>query len=65
VGHGLGILAVRVLGLLFNLAPPTVTLPIGPMIALGLFVVITSAMAMGAALVAVDRVRPADVLREL
>jgi putative ABC transport system permease protein len=65
VGIGLGILAVRVLGLFFTLSPPLITLPIVSLIGMGLFVLITSGIAMGASLVAVNRVQPASVLREL
>jgi putative ABC transport system permease protein len=65
VGLGLGILAVRVLGLFFTLSPPLLTVPVPELAALVVFMVVTSAMALGAALVAVNRVRSASVLREL
>ena len=65
VGLGLGILAVRVLGLFFTLAPPLLTVPVGSLIALVLFMAAISAVALGGALVAVNRVRAATVLREL
>lgn len=65
IGLGLGILAVRVLGLFFTLAPPLLTVPLVELAALALFMVTTSAVALGVALVAVNRVRAAAVLREL
>jgi putative ABC transport system permease protein len=65
VGLGLGILAVQVLGLFFSLAPPLLTIPVGGLIAVALFVVTTSTVALGAALAAVNRVRVASVLREI
>ena len=65
VGLGLGVLAVRVLGLFFTLAPPLLTVPVAALAALAVFMVGTSAIALGAALVAVTRVRAATVLREL
>jgi putative ABC transport system permease protein len=65
VGLGLGVLAVRVLGLFFTLPPPVLTMPIGTLAGLVAFVVGASALAFGAALVAVTRVRAASVLREL
>ncbi|MDP9326979.1 MAG: ABC transporter permease [Actinomycetota bacterium] len=64
VGLGLALLAVRVLGLFFSLPPPLLTLPVGALIAFVLFVVVTSAIALAAALTAVTRVHPAAVLRE-
>jgi putative ABC transport system permease protein len=64
VGLGLAILAVRVLGLFFTLAPPVLTVPIGSLLGLIVFMTTTSALAVGGALVAVNRVRPAAVLRE-
>ena len=65
VGLGLGILAVRVLGLFFTLSPPLLTVPVPELAALVAFMVVTSAIALGSALVAVNRVRSASVLREL
>ncbi len=64
VGLGLGILAVRVLGLFFTLAPPLLTVPFVELSALVLFVLATSTIALAAALTAVSRVRAAAVLRE-
>ena len=64
VGLGLGILAVRVLGLFFTLAPPLLTVPVVELAALVLFMIGTSTVALSAALVAVNRVRVAAVLRE-
>jgi putative ABC transport system permease protein len=65
VGLGVGILAVRVLGLFFKLEPPLLTVPVAALTVLVLFVVVTSTIALGSALVAVNRVRAAAVLREL
>jgi putative ABC transport system permease protein len=65
VGLGLGILAVRVLGLFFTLSPPLLTVPVPELVALVLFMLIAEAVALGSALVAVNRVRAASVLREL
>ncbi len=65
VGLGLGVLAVRVLGLFFALPPPLLTLPAGGIAALVASVVVASAVALGAALFAVNRVRAASVLREV
>lgn len=65
VGLGLGILAVQILGLFFSVAPPLLTIPAGGLIAVVLFMVIASTVALGAALIAVNRVRVASVLREL
>jgi putative ABC transport system permease protein len=65
VGLGLGILAVRVLGLFFTLAPPLLTVPVPELAALVLFMLIAEATALGTTLVAVNRVRAASVLREL
>ena len=65
IGLGLGILAVRVLGLFFRLSPPLVTVPVPELLGLALFVAISSAVPFVGALVAVNRVRAASVLREL
>ncbi len=64
VGLGLGLLAVRVLALFFTLAPPLLTMPLGQLTALVLCVLIASAVALGTALAAVNRVPAAAVLRE-
>ncbi len=64
VGLGLALLAVRVLGLFFSLPPPLLTFPAGSLVGFVLFLLVTSAIALGAALAAVTRVRPASVLRE-
>jgi putative ABC transport system permease protein len=64
VGLGLGILAVRVLGLFFTLAPPLLTVPVAELLALILFMIATSTIALAAALAVVNRVRAAAVLRE-
>jgi putative ABC transport system permease protein len=65
VGLGLGTLAIQVLGLFFPAGPPLLTIPAGGLIAIVLFVVIASTVALGGALIAVNRVRVASVLREL
>ena len=52
------------LALFFALPPPILTVPAGPLGVFILFMVMTSAVAMAAALAAVTRVRPAAVLRE-
>ena len=64
VGLGLALIEVRVLALFFSLPPPILTVPAGPLAVFILFMVMTSAVAMAAALAAVTRVRPAAVLRE-
>ncbi|MDP9343409.1 MAG: ABC transporter permease [Actinomycetota bacterium] len=64
VGLGLGMLTVRVLGLFFNLPPPLLSVPIASLAGLVGFMVATSAVALGGALLAVNRVRAATVLRE-
>jgi putative ABC transport system permease protein len=64
VGLGLGVMAVRVLGLFFTLAPPLLTVPVAELSVLVLFMIGTSTIALAAALAAVNRVRAAAVLRE-
>ena len=64
VGLGLGMLAVRVLGLFFTLEPPLLTLPAAGLAALALFMAAASAVSLGLALAAVTHVRAASVLRE-
>jgi putative ABC transport system permease protein len=64
LGLGLGMLAVRVLGLFFNLPPPLVTVPLAGLAGFVGFMVLTSTIALGGALLAVDHVRAATVLRE-
>jgi putative ABC transport system permease protein len=64
VGLGLAILSVRVLGLFFELPPPFLSVPIGSLAGLIVLMVAASALAIGIALMAVTRVRPATVLRE-
>jgi putative ABC transport system permease protein len=64
IGLGLGMLTVRVLGLFFNLPPPLLSVPIATLGGFVLFMVATSAIALGGALLAVNRVRAATVLRE-
>ncbi len=63
VGIGLGILAVRVLRLFFTLPPPLVAVPAGQIASLALFMLGASAVALGAALVAIDRTRLAAILK--
>jgi putative ABC transport system permease protein len=65
IGLGLSILAVRVLGLFFALPPPLLTMPSATLALLCLFMVAVSAIALGATLLAVNRVRAASVLREV
>jgi putative ABC transport system permease protein len=64
VGVGLGVLAVRVLGLFFVLPPPLVTVPVGTLAAFAALIVAASAVALAGALAAVNRVQAAPVLRE-
>jgi putative ABC transport system permease protein len=64
VGLGLAILDVRVLGLFFTLSPPLLTVPVPELTVLVVFMVVASTVALGGALVAVNRVRAATVLRE-
>jgi putative ABC transport system permease protein len=64
LGLGLAVLAGRVLGLFFTLPPPLLTIPTLPLAALALLVVGASALALGGALVAIDRRGTATVLRE-
>jgi putative ABC transport system permease protein len=64
LGLGLAVLDVRVLGLFFTLSPPLLTVPIAELVALVVFMVVASTIALGGALVAVNRVRAAAVLRE-
>lgn len=63
LGLGLGMLAVQVLGLFFALQPPLLTLPTAGLIVLALFVITASALSMWFALAAVNRIRPAVILR--
>ena len=64
VGLGLSVLAVRVLVLFFTLPPPVLRVPFGALLGLIVFVSAASAVALGGALLAVNRVRAASVLRE-
>lgn len=63
IGLGLGVLAIQVLGLFFALQPPLLTLPTGGLLALALFVIVTSIGAIGIALASVTRLQPATILR--
>ncbi len=65
LGLGLGILDVRVLGLFFTLSPPLVTVPLAELTGLALFMLLASAVALGGALIAVNRVRASSALRDL
>jgi putative ABC transport system permease protein len=65
VGLALSFLAVRILGLFFTLPPPLIVIPGPSLIGLVLLTAIASTAAIGVALTAVNRVRPAAVLREL
>ena len=53
-----------VLSLFFALPPPLLTIPTGALALFIVFMVMTSTIAIAAALTAVTRVRPASVLRE-
>jgi putative ABC transport system permease protein len=64
VGLVLGALAVRVLSLFFTLPPPLVSVPAGALVVVVLLVVAASCVAIGGALTAVVRARPAAALRE-
>jgi putative ABC transport system permease protein len=64
LGLGLAVLAGQVFGLFFVLPPPLLAVPAVSLLALGLLVVGASALALGAALVAVDRRAVPTVLRE-
>ena len=63
IGIGLGMLAVKVLGLFFALKPPLLTLPLGGLAAMSAFVIVTSGLSIGLSLLAVTRTRPASILR--
>ena len=52
------------LSLFFALPPPLLTIPTGAIVLFVVFMVMTSTIAIAAALTAVTRVRPASVLRE-
>ncbi|MDX6638236.1 MAG: hypothetical protein QOJ01_1747, partial [Solirubrobacterales bacterium] len=56
--------SVRVLGLFFTLPPPVLTIPVVPLIAFVLLMLVTSAIGLGSALLSVTRLRAASVLRE-
>jgi putative ABC transport system permease protein len=63
VGLGLAVLEVRVLGLLFTLPPPLLSVPLGALAGLGALMVATSAVALGLTLLVTSRVPTASVLR--
>jgi putative ABC transport system permease protein len=64
LGIGLAVIAVRLLGLFFQLPPPLVTIPVGKLLLLVGVMVAASAVALAVALTAVSRVAAANVLRE-
>jgi putative ABC transport system permease protein len=64
VGLGVGLLAVRVLGLFFALPPPLLKIPVAALAGLVGAVILASALSLTIALVAVTRLRAATVLRE-
>ena len=64
VGLGIGVVSVRVLGLFFALPPPLLTVPVGALLALALLVAVTSALCLGAALLAVTHIQAGPLLRE-
>jgi putative ABC transport system permease protein len=64
VGLGLSIVAVRVLGLLFTLPPPLLTVPVGTLLVFCVVMLAAAGAALGAALLGVTRVAAATVLRE-
>jgi putative ABC transport system permease protein len=64
LGLALGVVSVRVLGLFFTLPPPVLTIPVVPLIAFVLLMLVTSAIGLGSALLSVTRLRAASVLRE-
>ena len=63
IGIGLAILAVQILRLFFTLPPPLVTVPAGQLAGLALFMLGASVVALGAALVAIERSRLAAILK--
>jgi putative ABC transport system permease protein len=64
LGLFLAILSVRVLGLFFTLPPPIVSIPALTLSGFVALMILTSAVAIGASLIAVGRVGVASVLRE-
>jgi putative ABC transport system permease protein len=64
VGLGLGLLSVRILGLFFKLPPPLLSIPVGTLIGFVAFMLAASAIALWAALMRVDRMSAATILRE-
>jgi putative ABC transport system permease protein len=64
LGLGLGVLSVRILALFFTLPPPLLTVPLGTLAGFVALMVVMSAVALGASLVSVSRVRAAVTLRE-
>lgn len=64
IGLGLALLAARVLGFFFTLKPPALSVPIGTLAGLLALMVVASAIAIGLALVAINRMGPAKLLRE-
>jgi putative ABC transport system permease protein len=64
LGLGLGLVSVRILGLFFKLPPPVLTVPVGTLTAFVSLMVVFAAAAIGATLMAVNRVAAAVTLRE-
>jgi putative ABC transport system permease protein len=64
LGLGLGLLSVRILGLFFTLPPPLLTVPVGTVVGFVALMIVTSAIALALALVAVNRTSAAKELRE-
>jgi putative ABC transport system permease protein len=58
------VLSVRILALFFTLPPPLLTVPLGTLAGFVALMVVMSAVALGASLVSVSRVRAAVTLRE-
>jgi putative ABC transport system permease protein len=64
LGLVLGVLVVRVLGLFFTLPPPVLVVPVWSLVGFMLLIVVTSAVSLGASLVAVRRLGATAALRE-
>jgi putative ABC transport system permease protein len=65
IGLGLGLLAVRVLGLFFILPPPLLTVPVVPLAIFALAVFVGAGMALAVSMRRIAHVEPAAVLRDL
>lgn len=64
VGLALGLFSVRLLGLFFTLPPPLLSVPIGPIAGFVVLMAAASAVALAAAMIAIDKVSAATSLRE-